>query len=569
MGCDVTFFWDLFTTRPIGGIQMSKSLIRLLPAVIGLSLGLVGCYDKTEVAGLTEAGSQERGKVAFRLSAEDLIALGTGIDSVRIDAVRDGFAPQSALGGLNQTTTLSGLQAGAWTLKVALFDASQSIHWYGEAIVQVVPGKTVDAEVHLRKATGSVRIRIVLDDETKSVGVDTLEPIFADRKPTWRPIKAWRDAYGVYLVSSLNPPCEKPVISYSGFFAKLVPNDNGLKAAYAQGRSSIMIPVDQSHWVLGSDLDTNLACPAIYRERTFFVPWTVPGDLTLETPTGSIILVDPANLPPLPVVINVPFRDTIRMTATRIADLKNWMDLPIGSVARTDAGLYIETKYDCNIQPFLLADSFYTGSKLLLSLIPMRTRTPTEMYCETKPHILFFPYGPDVDVQVHGLNSAATHFFPGKPKPIVASDSSFRLYTSNIYDEGAGRFTMFQLSPSGWLVRTINGYPITVDTTVVPDSVLLGAGMLANLRSVLESALVRHPASKYVCPLSQASVLDVAGKRVVPPGFDPIIRSRLIDYTDGSLSAQKNEGAIPCVEPASWTSLDLVDSTLQSLFSKI
>lgn len=153
---------------------------RLAIALVS-ALALAACQDPSSSSpAAAEQPAAGTGAAAFRLGSAELSALSVSSDSLRVEAWRDGRII-SASGSLAKGVQIDGLSPGTWTFKVAAYDMSGAMRWYGEASTLVIAGRTVDLTVTLRAATGSVRVGIVLDsgdvDTTRYGPVkDTLWP---------------------------------------------------------------------------------------------------------------------------------------------------------------------------------------------------------------------------------------------------------------------------------------------------------------------------------------------------------------------------------------------------------
>ncbi|QQS05526.1 MAG: hypothetical protein IPK50_01205 [Fibrobacterota bacterium] len=302
-----------------------------LASLAALSLGLVGCYEKVQSASPTSSLSQDgAGAVSFRLSAADLAAFGVAVDSVRIEAERVGFPSRFATGSLQQLVELPDLAVGTWNLKVALYDTRDQIQLYGDAVVQVLPGRTVDVVVHLRRASGSVRVRIILDDPTPVDGIDTIEVQWGENVPSWKPLKYWRTAEGVYLVTAMAEPCTMPYVTYGYPSVPFVTADAG--AAKPAARSALMIRLPDA-LVLGSESKPNMDCIDLYQEHTHFIPWSSTGSLTLYVPGDSIVLPDPV----VPPAVDTLYRE---VSLSRDTSLHY---LPVLKAYRSDSGIHVLT----------------------------------------------------------------------------------------------------------------------------------------------------------------------------------------------------------------------------------
>lgn len=635
---------------------MRMNFPSLWPLLVGLALGFSGCEDRMNLA---NPSSRENGQVAFRLTAQDLANLGSGIDSVRIEAAREGFPTNVSVGSLLQTTTLSNLQPGSWTLKVALYDVAQAIHWYGEATVDVVAGRSVDAIVHLRHATGSVVVHIVLDSDTvaRPRSFDTLQVGTGIQNPSWSPLKAWRTAQGVYLVSDLKIPCTWPVLTFASYYPSITDSQGKVVG------STFMPVIDRNRWILGAARDSSIFCSDLYQQHTHFIPWTDSGTITLVTSKGEIVLPGPSQPQPvdtarytvtlspsglvgyLPIlsayrsdsgihiltslycaaaivrqvpdsgtvfqfgsdpqimakcaagqavptwifvrwttcrtvqlldangkawilpgwgctVVTPPSPDTVQPKLIFNGDRSGLVGLPVGSAWRTDSGVYIETKYDCNIAPSILYDPLAALGKGAIQLTPVRPAFQTYIGCETRSHVLFVPMAPNEDVIVANLLDSGRIRLPGKAPTSV--DSSFSSYSTTA-NSTIGSRTTYTLDVGGIVSRVRTTTPYVVDTVVVPEKAIAPPEVLAKIRQVLESSLVRHPTSESVCPAIPAvDTISVPVVNILKPYYTTVTRS--VGYANGTQSAQKHTVGSNCVVPASWSALDAVDTLLAGLF---
>lgn len=133
----------------------------LLVACAGL-LALAGCQNSTP-SSRAAGPDPESGGVSFRLQAAELSVLQSTSDSLKIEAVRAGYPTQVAAGSLGGAVAVEGLQPGTWSIRVAAFDRSHAIHWYGDTLAEILGGRKTEVLVRLRKATGTAIVRIILD----------------------------------------------------------------------------------------------------------------------------------------------------------------------------------------------------------------------------------------------------------------------------------------------------------------------------------------------------------------------------------------------------------------------
>lgn len=133
----------------------------LVVAFAGL-LALAGCQNSTPSSNAAGADT-DAGAVSFRLQATEVSVLEVTSDSIKIEAVRSGFPTVVAAGSLRQAVAVEGLQPGPWSIRVAAFDRTHAIHWYGDTLAEILGGRKTDVVVRLRKATGTAVVRIILD----------------------------------------------------------------------------------------------------------------------------------------------------------------------------------------------------------------------------------------------------------------------------------------------------------------------------------------------------------------------------------------------------------------------
>lgn len=133
----------------------------LVVAFAGL-LALAGCQNSTPSSNAAGADT-DAGAVSFRLQATEASVLEATSDSIKIEAVRSGFPTVVAAGSLRQAVAVEGLQPGPWSIRVAAFDRTHAIHWYGDTLAEILGGRKTEVVVRLRKATGTAVVRIILD----------------------------------------------------------------------------------------------------------------------------------------------------------------------------------------------------------------------------------------------------------------------------------------------------------------------------------------------------------------------------------------------------------------------
>lgn len=125
-------------------------------------LALAGCQNTTPSP--SGAGADpDAGTVSFRLQETELSVLRTNSDSLKIEAVRPGYPTVVAAGSLQESVAVEGLQPGSWSIRVAAFDRTHAIHWYGDTLAEILGGRKTEVVVRLRKATGTAIVRILLD----------------------------------------------------------------------------------------------------------------------------------------------------------------------------------------------------------------------------------------------------------------------------------------------------------------------------------------------------------------------------------------------------------------------
>lgn len=495
---------------------MKTPLSRLALVFTGLALSFAACDNRDVVAAPAAAESSTTGKVAFRLSDTLLQVVKQTSDSVRIEAVREGFASRTAAGSIGGITHLDNLEPGAWTLKIATYDALRAVGWYGETVVQIKAGSTVDAVVVLRRASGSVNVHIVLD--TLPVSVDTLR--FSVKPstgslPGYLPIlRSWRSDSGIFILTSF----------------------------YCQGVVVRQIPDSGTLFRFGSDPDIRIKCVAgTPGPVVVFVPWKNCGNVTLLDANGKGgVLAAPSCFPTEPAL------DTVTVKWIE-GNLANYKALPLERAWRTDKGIYIATRYDY-FQPAVIHLAMQSSLPRRLYLVG----TPINTFAAVRllPHIVFVPFAANEDVIIANLTNDTSFTLPGNR--LVVKDSSFVRYTLTLRDGLAGETETITLTADGKLVRT--SFSILVDSAPLVQTRVLGLDTLAMIRNVLERSSTRYPGG--------LPTITAANCRSDAP-----IHSRVIDYANGTGSSMNWSLTEYCGElPASWTALDPVDLILRREF---
>lgn len=131
-----------------------------------------GCQSEVINDSPSSQQTPTAGRIAYRYDSA-WEGGGVHVDSLRIEVAREGYPTRWASGALGQEVAIGELDAGYWTVRVALYDHPQGIRWYGETRVLVEGGKTSQAVVRLRKASGSVNLTIVLDSTEQPPPADT------------------------------------------------------------------------------------------------------------------------------------------------------------------------------------------------------------------------------------------------------------------------------------------------------------------------------------------------------------------------------------------------------------
>ena len=256
---------------------MRRTLLALAPLLF-----LAACQDKSlsEPAPIV-APESSAGGVAFRLAEAERVVLSQTSDSLRVEAWRDGRVV-SASGKLDRGVLVERLAEGAWTFKVAAYDRSGSIQWAGEGQAKVVAGQTIDLVVVLRRATGSVHVRITLDSGDVDPGYpgipgDTL----------WNPM----DSSGV-----LTSPVPQTLVGVERMGAYYIAirtpfNCNAPRPALVR----VARPDGVVRLVLvNRGPMTKMMCTEEYRELVLvYKPWTAAEQIVVEDLQGHVLRVPP------------------------------------------------------------------------------------------------------------------------------------------------------------------------------------------------------------------------------------------------------------------------------------
>jgi len=155
---------------------MHRFYISVLTA-FALAAGLSGC-DESKLSPL--ASPDAVGAVSFRLSAADSSALSGTVDSVLLRAI-SGSDTESIRGSIGSALVLSDLPEGPCSLEAFLFEKDGTLRWSGRGSVQIRAGEETPATLILHKATGSVRVTIVLDSSQANDSNFTLYTLVVHR----------------------------------------------------------------------------------------------------------------------------------------------------------------------------------------------------------------------------------------------------------------------------------------------------------------------------------------------------------------------------------------------------
>ena len=118
--------------------------------------------------------------MSFRLSAADSSALSGTVDSVLLRAI-SGSDTESIRGSIGSALVLSDLPEGPCSLEAFLFEKDGTLRWSGRGSVQIRAGEETPATLILHKATGSVRVTIVLDSSQANDSNFTLYTLVVHR----------------------------------------------------------------------------------------------------------------------------------------------------------------------------------------------------------------------------------------------------------------------------------------------------------------------------------------------------------------------------------------------------
>jgi hypothetical protein len=255
---------------------MKRILLALAPLFF-----LAACQDKSlsEPAAIVDAETIAGG-VAFRLAEAERVVLAQTSDSLRVEAWRDGRMV-SASGTLEQGVLVERLAEGPWTFKVAAYDRSGAIQWAGEGAAKVIPGRTVDLVVVLRKATGSVHVRIVLD----TADIDPVPPSLPG-DTLWNPM----DTLG-----TLASPIPQTLVGaerMGPYVAIRTPyNCNATRPTLVR----VVRPDGVVRLVLvNRGPMTKMMCATVYREQVLvYKPWSTTEQIVVEDLQGHVLRIPP------------------------------------------------------------------------------------------------------------------------------------------------------------------------------------------------------------------------------------------------------------------------------------
>lgn len=258
---------------------MKRILFALAPFLF-----LAACQDKSlsDPAPIV-APDASAGGVAFRLQAAECFVLQQTSDSLRVEAWRDGRMV-SASGTLQQGVLVERLSEGTWTFKVAAYDRTGAVQWAGEGAATVVPGRTVDLVVVLRKATGSVHVGIVLDTGNVDPGYpgipgDTL----------WNPMDSLGSLVSPVTQTLVGAERMGPYVAIRTPYNCNASNPKLVRVVGEDGRVRLVL--------VNRGPMAKMLCAEVYSEQVLvYKPWSVAEQIVVEDLQGKRIVIPPVDL---------------------------------------------------------------------------------------------------------------------------------------------------------------------------------------------------------------------------------------------------------------------------------
>jgi len=136
-------------------------------AIVSLASLMSACDDSSAPSALASGST---GGVSFRLSSADSAAVSGTVDSILLKAI-SGNDTLIVRGPFGSPLSFSSLPTGRCVLQAYLFSGNGTIRWSGSDTVQVSAGEEAQATLVLHKATGSIRVNVVLD--SSSIATDS------------------------------------------------------------------------------------------------------------------------------------------------------------------------------------------------------------------------------------------------------------------------------------------------------------------------------------------------------------------------------------------------------------
>lgn len=444
----------------------------LVYAFAGL-LALVGCQNSAPSS--SAAGpNAEAGAVAFRLQDTELAVLRTTSDSLKIEAVRSGYPTVVAAGGLNEAVAVEGLQPGAWNIRVAAFDRTHSIHWYGDTLAEILGGRKTEIVVRLRRATGTAIVRIILDSGVVvDPPIDTVLP--GPRRDTiWNSVDSGRVTVSP-VPQSLASASRADYVFVRTPYNCGAPNPRLSRWVDTAGTVHLIL------YNKGPLME--IACTMEYREQVLvYKPRSSTENIVVQDLQGRVIRLpsDSTNPPIAPDTLwNAVFE--------RGSDTEPYHPWKATAAVRSNGIVFVQVPYDCNRSSHRLSKWIDTAGTV--HLVPYTTGAGvTKIGCDPRITFRVLAYKPSSsseNVVVETGNGKIIRLPGTKPNP---GPTRLR-FTYLEYEQGGG----FTAGASSYQVRLdSNGFLQVLHTTTVwtdpitaKDSQLVDPGPWTRVDSTL------------------------------------------------------------------------------------
>lgn len=406
----------------------------LVIAFAGL-LALAGCQNASPSS--SAAGPDpDAGAVTFRLQATEVSVLEVTSDSIKIEAVRSGYPTVVAAGSLREAVAVEGLQPGPWSIRVAAFDRTHAIHWYGDTLAEIRGGRKTEVVVRLRKATGTAIVRIILDS---GVVVDPDTSFHGPRQDTlWTSVDSGR-------VSSSPVPQSLAGASRADYVFVRTPYNCGAP----NPRLSRWVDTAGTVYLILYNKGPlrEIACTMEYREQVLvYKPYSSTENIVVQDLQGKVIRL-PSDSTDLPIAPDTLWNAVFE----RGSDTVRYYPWKATAAVRSNGIVFVQVPYDCNRSTYRLSKWTDTAGTVHLAPYSIGAGT-TRMGCDPRDTSVVLAYKPGSSIENVEVETGAGKIIrlPGtRPNP----------------GPSALRFKVFEFVQGGGFTADASSYQLRLDSS--------------------------------------------------------------------------------------------------------